>query len=109
LIFKLKRRTPVNDEIYSIVLERLLEEAELNEFSTMGGGAVGVVAVPLGAGPSGRVEYKSSDATDKPERSKSKHKKSKNKKSSSPKNYLMKSPQHYLKHGGEKTRNRSFK
>tara|TARA_Y100001970_G_C13598084_1_gene538833 strand:- start:20 stop:328 length:309 start_codon:yes stop_codon:yes gene_type:complete len=102
----------MNNEIYSIVLERLLEEAELNEFSTMAGGAVVGVAPPLGAGPSGSVEYKSPDATDKPERSKSKSKKtkkSKNKKSSSPKNYLMKSPQYYLKHGGEKTRKRSFK
>ena len=96
-------------EIYSLVLERLLEEAELNEFSTMAGGAVGGVAVPLGAGPSGRVEYKSSTATDAPERAKSKRKKKKKKKSTSPKNYLMKSPQYYLKHGPAKSRNRSFK
>lgn len=100
----------MNKKIYSLVLERLLEESELNEFSTMSGGSVGGVSVRLGAGPSGKVEYKSSDATDKPERAKSKSKnKKKKKKSNSPKNYLMKSPQHYLKYGGEKTRKRSFK
>tara|TARA_Y100000816_G_C25705633_1_gene372665 strand:+ start:66 stop:365 length:300 start_codon:yes stop_codon:yes gene_type:complete len=99
----------MNDKIYSIVLERLLEESALNEFSTMVGGAVGGVSVPLGAGPSGSVEYKSSDASDKPERSRSKKSKKKTKKSSTPKNYLMRSPQYYLKHGGEKTRKRNFK
>lgn len=87
-----------NEQIYQLVLERLIEEAELNEFSTAG--AIGGVATPLGAGPSGRVEYKDSDATDKQHRSKKKKK---------TKNYLNKSPQHYLKHGGEKERKRKFK
>ena len=51
------------NDLYYLVLESLIEEAELNEFSTMGGGAVGGVAVPLGAGPRGRVTYR--DGNDK--------------------------------------------
>ena len=87
------------EEIYYEVIKKLINEAELNEFSTMGGGAVGGVATPLGAGPSGKVEYADSDATDKKHRSKKAKKK----------NYLNKSPQFYLKNGGEKKRKRSFK
>ena len=99
----------MDKKLYLLILERLLEEAEINESSTMGGGAVGGVSVPLGAGPTGNVIYKSSDTSDKIERSNSKKNKKKDKKPSVTKNYLMKSPQYYLKHGGEKTRRRSFK
>lgn len=83
--------------IYKRVLEKLI-----NEFSTMGGGAVGGVATPLGTGPKagskGESIYKSSKETDKKHRSKGKKKKS-----------YTKSVQHYLKNGGEKGRKRSFK
>ena len=87
----------MNSEIYYRVINRLVLESELNEFSVAG--AIGGVATPLGTGPSGSVEYADSDATDKKHR----------KKSSKKKNYLNKSPQHYLKNGDEKTRKRNFK
>ena len=96
------------NNLYYLVLESLIEEAELNEFSTMGGGAVGGVSVPLGAGPRGRVTYR--DGNDKSDSAyKEKTKKSKKKKKSRKKKSYNKSVQHYLKHGGEKTRKRSFK
>lgn len=95
----------MNSNLYCLVLEALLDEAELNEFSTMGGGAVSGVATPLGAGPKagskGEDIYKPSSATDTKHRSK--------KKKSSKKSYKAKSVQWYLKHGGEKSRKRSFK
>ena len=89
----------MNQEIYCLILERILEEVQLKEFSTMAGGAVGGVATPLGAGPSGDVVYKDEKSTDK------KHRKTSKKK----KDYLHKSPQFYLKNGPEKGRKRKFK
>ncbi len=87
----------MEDFIYNRVLEKLI-----NEFSTMGGGAVGGVATPLGSGPKasskGENIYKSNKATDKKHRSKGKKKKT-----------YTRSVQHYLKNGGEKGRKRSFK
>ena len=84
-------------DLYYRVIEELL-----NEFSTMGGGAVGGVATPLGAGPKagakGEKIYKKSTATDKKHRSKKKRKKT-----------YTRSVQWYLKNGGEKGRKRSFK
>lgn len=91
----------MNKDIYCLILEALLYEAELNEFSSMGGGAVGGVATPLGTGPSagskGENIYKAPAATD------TKHK-SKRKKASK-----KRSVQWYLKNGGEKSRKRVFK
>lgn len=62
------------DIIYEIVLERLI-----NEFSTMGGGAISGFSTPIGSGPkagmSGEDIYKDQKETDKKHRSK----KSKNK------------------------------
>lgn len=77
----------MNKKIYNLVIEKLM-----NEFSSMGGGAVGGVSTPLGTGPqagkgAGNI-YKKSTATDKKHRSKGKKKKSK-----------TKSVQWYLKHG----------
>tara|TARA_B100000427_G_C15457468_1_gene572504 strand:- start:734 stop:1033 length:300 start_codon:yes stop_codon:yes gene_type:complete len=96
------------NDLYYLVLESLIEEAELNEFSTMSGGAVGISAVPLGAGPRGRVTYR--DGNDKSDSAyKEKPKKSKKKKKRRKKKTYTRSVQHYLKHGGEKTRKRSFK
>ena len=84
-------------DIYSKVIERLLQE-----FSSMGGGAVGGVATPLGTGPqagsTGRNIYKKSTATDKKHRSKGKKKKT-----------TTRSVQWYLKNGGSKSRKKSFK
>ena len=66
----------MNNDFYLEVLSRILEEAEsLEEFS--GAGAIGGVATPLGAGPTGKVQYKDSKATDKKYRNKSKKKKNK--------------------------------
>ena len=45
----------MEQEIYYLVLERLVQE-----FS--GVGAIGGVATPLGAGPTGRVKYRSGNA-----------------------------------------------
>jgi len=87
----------MNQEVYQKVLEKIL-----NEFSTMGGGAVGGVSTPLGAGPkagaNGEDIYKKSSSTDKKHRSKGKKKKT-----------YTRSIQWYLKNGGEKGRKRSFK
>jgi len=84
-------------DIYQKVFERLL-----NEFSSMGGGAVGGVSTPLGTGPQAGVGkksiYKKSTATDKKHRSKGKKKKTR-----------VKSVQWYLKHGGAKSSKRSLK
>ena len=84
-------------DIYHKVIEKLLQE-----FSTMGGGAVGGVITPLGTGPragkGGKNIYKKSTATDKKHRSKGKKKKT-----------YTRSVQWYLKHGGEKSRKRSLK
>ena len=87
----------MNQEVYQKVLEKIL-----NEFSTMGGGAVGGVSTPLGAGPkagaNGEDIYKKSSSTDKKHRAKGKKKKT-----------YTRSIQWYLKNGGEKGRKRSFK
>ena len=64
-------------------IKEVLEELE--EMSVAG--AIGVVATPLGTGPSGKVRYKSTKSSDKKLRSKSK-----------------KSVQHILKHGPSKKR-----
>ena len=78
----------IANKIYYLVLESLIEEAELNEFSSVGG-----VSVPLGAGPRGRVAYRSgNDKSDSAYKRKSKKRK-KSKKSKS------RSVQYYLKHG----------
>ena len=96
------------NDLYYLVLESLIEEAELNEFSTMGGGAVGGVSVPLGAGPRGRVTYR--DGNDTSDSAyKEKPKTSKKKKKSRKKKTYNKSVQHYWKHGSEKTRKKSYK
>ena len=87
----------MREEIYQKVFEKLL-----NEFSSMGGGAVGGVSTPLGTGPKagakGENIYKKSTATDKKHRSKGKKKKT-----------YTRSVQWYLKNGGEKGRKRTFK
>ena len=78
----------MNSDLYYLILEALLDEAELNEFSSMGGGAVGGVATPLGAGPSGKVVYRDGNSkSDAAYKKKSKSKK-KSKKSRSPSWYL---------------------
>ena len=79
------------DDIYSKVLDAILQE-----MSTMAGGAVGGVATPLGSGPKagsrGERIYKKSTATDKKHRSKGKKKKTK-----------TKSVQWYLKNGSSRS------
>lgn len=80
----------MNDDLYYLVLEALLDEAEINEFSSVG--AIGGVATPLGAGPSGKVKYRSG---------KSKSNSAYNKKTKSKK---TKSPSWYLKNGPTKKR-----
>ena len=86
----------MNNEIYELVINKLL-----SEFSSMGGGAVGGVSTPLGTGPSagskGENIYKSSSATDKKHRSKRKKK------------TKTRSVQWYLKHGGEKSNKKVVK
>jgi hypothetical protein len=78
----------MNSDLYYLVLEALLDEAEINEFS--GVGAIGGVATPLGAGPSGKVKYRSG-------KSKSDSAYKKKRKSSK-----TKSPSWYLKNGASK-------
>ena len=78
----------MNGDLYYIVLEKLLDEAEINEFS--GVGAIGGVATPLGAGPSGKVKYRSG--------------KSKSNSAYKNKNKKTKSPSWYLKNGPTKKR-----
>lgn len=88
------------DELIEKIYSRLLEIDEIEEASTIAGGAIAGVTTPFGAGPTGPVKYKSSTSTDRKYRKKSKKKK---------KTYINKSPQYYLKHGGEKSRKRSLK
>jgi hypothetical protein len=76
----------MNDLLYCLVLEKLLEETNINEFS--GVGAIGGVATPLGAGPSGKVSYK-----DENSKSDSSYKKKKKK---------VKSPSWHLKNNNKK-------
>ena len=83
----------MNSDLYCLILEDLLDEAELNEFSTMAGGAVGGVVTPLGAGPSGRVKYRSG---------KSKSDSAYKKKRKSKKKKKTRSPSWYIKHGPAK-------
>ncbi len=88
------------DDLIEKIYSRLLEIDEIEEASTLAGGAITGVTTPLGAGPRGPVTYKDSDSTDRKHRKKSKKSK---------KIYINKSPQYYLKHGGEKSRKRSLK
>jgi len=87
----------MNNNLYEKILEALV-----NEFSTMGGGAVGGVVTPLGTGPKagsgGGNIYKSSKSTDKKHRSKGTKKKT-----------SVNSVQYYLQHGPEKRNKRSLK
>ena len=85
----------MNSDLYYLVLEALLDEAELNEFSSMGGGAVGGVATPLGAGSSGSVTYRDGNSKSDSAYKKSKKRKSKKQKKS-------RSPSWYIKHGPAK-------
>lgn len=63
----------MTSSIYEKVLIRILKEKDhLDEFS--GAGAIGGVAAPLGAGPSGKITYKSGKSSDKKYRKKSKKK-----------------------------------
>lgn len=63
------------------------EPNEVEEASTMAGGAISGPVTPLGAGSSGRVIYKKGSAKANP---------------------LNKSPSFYLKRGGAKKRKRNF-
>ena len=85
----------MNKDLYCLILEALLDEAELNEFSSMGGGAVGGVVTPLGAGPSGTVEYRDGNSKSDAAYKKKSKKSVKNKKQS-------KSPSWYIKNGPAK-------
>ena len=83
----------MKNDLYYLVLEALLDEAELNEFS--GAGAIGGVATPLGSGPSGKVVYRSGKSSSKSAyKSKTKKKKrtSKLKKTMSPSWYIKNGP-----------------
>ena len=79
----------MNSDLYYLVLEALLDEAEINEFS--GVGAIGGVATPLGSGPTGKVKYRSG----KSKSDSAYEKKTKSK---------TKSPSFYLKNGPAKKR-----
>ena len=72
-------------ELYYLVLERLM-----NEFSSAG--AIGGVSVPLGAGPAGRVKYRSGDA-----KSDSAYKRKTKKKRTKKSKIQKRSVQYYLK------------
>lgn len=74
----------MNIDLYKLILEELLDEAEINEFS--GVGSIGGVATPLGAGPSGKVKYRSGSS-----KSDSAYKK-RSKKTKSPSWYLKNGP-----------------
>ena len=78
----------MSSDLYYLVLEKLLDEAEINEFS--GAGAIAMVATPLGAGPSGKVKYRSGKS-----KSNSAYKKKR-------KRSKTKSPSYYLKNGPKK-------
>tara|TARA_B100000212_G_scaffold296362_1_gene239692 strand:- start:1336 stop:1776 length:441 start_codon:yes stop_codon:yes gene_type:complete len=80
----------MNSDLYCLVLETLLEEAELNEFS--GVGAIGGVATPLGAGPSGRVSYRDGNSKSNSAYKKKKKTRKKSKKSRSPSWYIKNGP-----------------
>ena len=75
----------MNSDLYYLVLEALLDEAEINEFS--GVGAIGVVATPLGTGPTGKVKYRSGKS-----KSDSAYKKKTKSKTKSPSFYLKNGP-----------------
>tara|TARA_Y100000310_G_scaffold134314_1_gene133310 strand:- start:199 stop:447 length:249 start_codon:yes stop_codon:yes gene_type:complete len=77
----------MNRNLYCLVLEALLDEAELNEFSSMGGGAVGGVVTPLGAGSSGGIVYRDGNSKSNSAYKKKKRTK-KSKKSRSPSWYI---------------------
>ena len=82
----------MNSDLYYLVLEALLDEAEINEFS--GVGAIGGVATPLGTGSTGKVKYRSGKSkSDSAYKKKTRSKKSK-----------TKSPSFYLKNGPAKKR-----
>jgi hypothetical protein len=77
-------------DIYQKIFEALLEESELQEMNVSG--AVVGVAAPLGAGPAGRVNYKTADSTDKDEKEKSKKRVNRKHKSKSPSFYIQNGP-----------------
>ena len=75
----------MDQELYCLVLDRLVQE-----FS--GVGAIGGVATPLGAGPTGRVKYRSGNSkSDSAYKRKTKKKRTKKSKSKN------RSVQYYLK------------
>ena len=76
------------DDLIEKIYSRLLEIDEIEEASTLAGGAITGVTTPLGAGPRGPVTYKDSDSTDRKHRKKSKKSKTKTtkKESTKPKN-----------------------
>ena len=78
----------MNDNLYYLVLEALLDEAELTEMS--GVAAIAGVAPPLGAGHSGRVRYRSGNS--KSDSAYKKKSKKKRKKSRSPSWYIKNGP-----------------
>jgi hypothetical protein len=86
----------MNRKIYELILEAILKEA-----STAGGGGVTTgsitgMSLPLGASPEDYYNIEAEEKT--PIKKKRKKKK-----------VYSRSVQHYLKHGGEKTRKRKFK
>ena len=83
----------MNSDLYCLILEELLDEAELNEFSAISGGAVGGVATTPVAGSSERVKYRSG---------KSKSSSAYKKKRKASKNVKTRSPSWYIKHGPAK-------
>ena len=97
--------------LYEKVLTRLLEalqkneeakleeEEEIKEMSTVAGGSLGTGPTDMFSLPIGMVS--NSHELNKKQNSK------KSKKTN--KSYINKSPQHYIKNGGEKKRKRSFK
>tara|TARA_Y100000592_G_scaffold43570_1_gene69206 strand:+ start:31 stop:303 length:273 start_codon:yes stop_codon:yes gene_type:complete len=90
----------MNKELYCLILEKILEEEDLSEISSVGGGSITGFSLPLGASSGEKVKYrKPSEKIDSP------IKKNKNNK----KKKYNRSVQYYLKHGGEKTRKRKFK
>lgn len=79
------------------------EEKELEEFSSVGGGSITGYTLPLGKKPNYDKSRKSNDSNIvyAPKKNKPASKKSKS--------YLNKSPQYYIKKGGEKSRKRTLK